>query len=594
VAHRPVLAAALLCPALALNQTVATPPNPTTTPSSPAVAPTAPIYQLPPLANPIGEADSAPIAGEQIFVKRIEVKGVSAFKPRVIAAIVAPYQKRVVTSGDLQTLRVALARLYTDKGYVNSVVLLPEQAPKDGVVVYQAIEGTLTKINVTGKSHLSSIYVTWRIRDRVDDPLNIIQLQDALKYLQTDANIQRLDARLAPGDAPGQSVLQISVDEQPRFAVGAGVDDHHTSITGETEGTVFFEARDLTGYGDDWRGSVVHTQGDTEGSGAFSIPVTANSSWLQLYYSRSSAGIIQQPFQALNIKETTRAYGLSLTEPIIDHTSNRFAVFVGAESDRSYTELLDIPFSFSPGAQNGVSEVAVVLGGIDWLLHGASSVTDLRLTYRRGIDALGATINNQGSQDSPFDTNPTGADGRFGLEQLQFIFIQRLNGFSWFSRLNDRAQFIARASGQWSQQPLMLLEKFAIGGVDTVRGFPENLIVRDDGTAATLEVQLPVPGYRAQPDSRDVVVAAFVDYGRSWDKVNTSPDNPLVNTTDALYIASAGVGVLWNPLQGLDAQMYWGRSIGNNFDAYDNPLNYAPNDLQKRGVHYSVNYIYRW
>jgi hemolysin activation/secretion protein len=235
-----------------------------------------------------------------------------------------------------------------------------------------------------------------------------------------------------------------------------------------------------------------------------------------------------------------------------------------------------------------------VLGGIDWLLHGASSVTDLRLTYRRGIDALGATINNQGSQDSPFDTNPTGADGRFGLEQLQFIFIQRLNGFSWFSRLNDRAQFIARASGQWSQQPLMLLEKFAIGGVDTVRGFPENLIVRDDGTAATLEVQLPVPGYRAQPDSRDVVVAAFVDYGRSWDKVNTSPDNPLVNTTDALYIASAGVGVLWNPLQGLDAQMYWGRSIGNNFDAYDNPLNYAPNDLQKRGVHYSVNYIYRW
>src|SRR6185503_10355014 len=99
----------------------------------------------------------------------------------------------------------------------------------------------------------------------------------------------------------------------------------------------------------------------------------------------------------------------------------RFSLFGGIASNRSYTELLGTPFSFSPGAQNGVAQVAAVLGGIDWLLHGRSTVTDLRLTYRRGIDALGATINSPSTANQLFNPNPTGADGRFGLEQLQFI-----------------------------------------------------------------------------------------------------------------------------------------------------------------------------
>jgi hypothetical protein len=41
--------------------------------------------------------------------------------------------------------------------------------------------------------------------------------------------------------------------------------------------------------------------------------------------------------------------------------------------------------------------------------------------------------------------------------------------------------------------------------------------------------------------------------------------------------------LLWKPISGLKAQVYWGRSIANNFNAYDNPLAYAPNDLQKDG-----------
>jgi len=471
--------------------------------------------------------------------------------------------------------------------------VLPDQESKDGLVVYQAVEGSLTRIEVSGKAKLRHRYVASRIRSHVDDPLNVNQLQYALRYLQQDPNVSRLDAALGPGDALGQSVLHVNVEEQPHFTAGIGVNNYQSSSIGATVGTVSFGVRDLSGWGEEFRGTVGHSRGDTLGSAVLTLPVNSRDGFVEAYFSRSSAAIIEKPFDSLNIKETTRTYGISLTQPLVESLDNRFSVFVGLESNRSYTELLGTPFSFSPGAQNGVAQVAAVLGGIDWLLHGRSTVTDLRLTYRRGIDALGATINSPSTANQLFNPNPTGADGRFGLEQLQFIHIARLNGLHIFEHVNDRAQLILRASGQLSQKPLLSLEKFTVGGVNTVRGFPENLLVRDNGFAATLELQLPLPGYKPQPNLRDLVFAPFIDYGRSWDKVNANPGNPLVDTSRADYIAAAGVGLLWNPLRGLDAKIYWGREIADQFHG-NNPLHFVPHDLQYHGIHFSLNYQLSW
>jgi len=587
--------ACAVLPMCVFAQTVVGPPNPQQ-PSSPnyrtPTVPAQPDYRLPALPQSPSEPAAAP-GGGQMFVSRIEVRGVTVFKPAVIATIVGPYQNRVVNDAELETVRVALTRLYIDKGYINSGVILPDQQATGGVVVFQAIEGKLTRVQVGGKTHLSPHYVTARIGAHVADPLNVMDVQYALRYLQQDPNVARLDARLGPGDGLGQAVAQVNIEDQPRFSAAIGADNFQSSSIGAEQGRVSVGARDLTGYGDEFNGTVSHSRGNTLGSGVLSVPVSAHNASAQAYYSRGDAVIIQQPFEALNIKETVRTYGISLTEPIVDRIDNRFAFFLGAESDRAATELLGTGFSFSPGAQNGVSAVAAIFGGLDWLIRGSTSVTDLRLTYRHGIDALGATIKKRGSNDELFNPNPTGADGRFGLEQLQFIYIERLNGFSVFSGLNDRAQLIVRASGQLTQQPLLSLEKFSVGGVDTVRGFPQNLFVRDNGAAATLELQMPVPGYRPEPRLLDLVVAPFVDYGRSWDKANEDQANPLNNTTVARYMAGAGVGLLWNPVKGLDARIYWGRSIANNLKDHD-PRPFLPHDAQFHGVYFAANYIVRW
>jgi hemolysin activation/secretion protein len=592
------LIAAAVCAALPgwlMAQTVGAPPNPNfPAPSTPGYrAPTVPVtpeYTLPSAPQAAPDASGSVATGGQLFVRHIEVRGVKVLNAALVQATVAPYENRMVSATELQGLRIALTQLYVNKGYINSGVLLPDQQIKDGLVVLQAIEGKLTRVRKVGKSKLSQHYVASRIMAHVDDPLNVTQLQTSLRYLQEDPNVARLDARLGPGDAPGQSVLQVQVDDQPRFYAGIGGDNYQSPSIGAEEGNLTFGARNLTGYGDDFKGTASHSGGNTVGSAVFSIPVTAHNAALQAYYSTGDAAIIQQPFKQLNVKETVRTYGLSLTLPLLDRLDNRLSVILGAESDRSDTKLLGTGFSFSPGAQNGVSDVTQVYGGLDWLLHAGSSVTDVRLTYRRGIDALGATENEPANVNLPSNPNPT---GEFGLEQLQFIHIQRLNGFSLFNTLNDRAQLIVRASGQYTQDPLLSVVKFPVGGVDTVRGFPANSFVRDDGAVATLELQMPVPGYRADAGLMNLVIAPFIDYGRSWDKDNADPGNPLDDTSVARYMASAGIGVLWNPFRGANLQVYWGRGIANNFRAFD-PRLYIPHDLQYDGVYFAVNYVYKW
>lgn len=579
--------AAVALPLSVLAQAPINPPNY----RQPSVSPPPdPSYTLPP--PPAALSPPAAGNGAAMLVKHVEVRGVRAFRPNVIRALVSPYENREVTSADLETLRIALTRLYVDKGFVNSGVVLPDQTANDGLVVYQAIEGKLSRIDVVGRTHLSPNYIRWRVRDEVPDPLNISDLQNALRYLQEDSNILKLDASLGAGDGLGQSVLRLAVEDQPRFSAGLGVDNHHTPSTGATAGNASLGFRDLSGYGEEFHGTFAHTRGDNDGSAFLSVPVAPNNTMVQAYFSLANAGIIQQPFGALNIDERTRIYGISLNTPVSNHLDNKVALFLGMESDRNATTLLGSGFSFSPGAQNGVSAATVIQGGVDWLLRGKSSVTDVRLTYKRGIDALGAT-RNTAPVDALFNPNPTGANGRFGLEQLQVEYIQRLNGWSWLSRLNDRAQLVARGAAQLSQNPLLIMEKYAIGGFDTVRGYSEDLLVRDNGANATLELQLPIPGYRAEPNFRDLAAATFIDYGRSWDKSNSTPGNPLVDTTNANYIASAGLGVLWNPLRGLDGQVYWGRGFANNFHG-DNPENFQPHDLQRHGFHFVLNYVYHW
>jgi hemolysin activation/secretion protein len=188
-------------------------------------------------------------------------------------------------------------------------------------------------------------------------------------------------------------------------------------------------------------------------------------------------------------------------------------------------------------------------------------------------------------------SNPTGADGKFNVFVVQGLYIKRLNSFSFMKNLNDRAQMIVRSTAQLSLDPLMSVEKLAIGGANTVRGYSENLLVRDNGAAATFELQFPVAGYSAQPGWSNLILSQFIDFGASWDDTDVDLLSSLRDTDEARYLLGAGVGVIWQPIAGLQAQIFWSLDASDNFDG-DDPRDSQSRDksLQDDGVHFAVSY----
>lgn len=549
-------------------------------------------FRLPALGEQAGVSPDQLSQASSVFVRQIEVNGVSAFDESEIDAITQPYTNRQVSSADLQVLRATLSQHYLAHNFINSGVILPDQRIVNGVVSFQAIEGILTRVEIAGDSHLNNRYLEGRLRRHLDEPLNIADIQYALRYLQNDPNIERLDAELSPGDAPGESVLRLAIDEAPRFRAGIGVDNYHSTSTGAEQATAYFSSRNLTGFGDVLNLSLGVSDGADNYSALLALPITRRNTQFQLYGSRSDSSIVEDRFAALDIDSLTNTWGVSVTQPVIDNLDTTLLLVLGYEDKHSETELLGIPFSFSPGAQNGESDTSVAQFAIDWTTRGTNYVFALRGNYRNGMDSGDATVFKPTTDEERL-LNPTGADGVFDVFQVQALFLRRLNTLSLFSALHDRGQFVFRTTSQFSGDPLMSLEKLGMGGINTVRGYPENLLVRDNGVAVTLELQIPLPGYTDTPGPRNLMVVPFLDYGRSWDDVDTDP-NPLRNTDDAKYIIGLGLGLMWEPLDGLHAQIFWGSDVGDNFEPGDDPREFRDTDLQDDGIHISITYMATW
>jgi hemolysin activation/secretion protein len=187
-----------------------------------------------------------------------------------------------------------------------------------------------------------------------------------------------------------------------------------------------------------------------------------------------------------------------------------------------------------------------------WTSRSRSDVFVARSTLSWGIDVLGATTHSD--HDIP--------DGRF---------VAWLGQFQWAHILPDfllRSLVLFRTDVQIANDPLLSLEQFAVGGMDTVRGYRENQLVRDNGVVSSLEVRIPILPDRLGPHAIEFV--PFVDYGHSWNVDATpSPKN----------LASIGMGLRYAFKDWFRVEAYWGGRLTS-----------APkpgNDVQNDGFHIS-------
>jgi hemolysin activation/secretion protein len=499
---------------------------------------------LAPLPPPAPEREILPTL--RVFIKEIRVVGSTVFSPEEISRVTAPYTNREVTAEDLEALRIALTRLYVDRGYINSGALLPDQSVKEGIVTYDIIEGQLTGINVGGNRWFRRGYLERRLALGAGPPLNVNTLQERFQLLLQDQRIERLNADLKPGVRRGEALLDVQVEERFPLRLWLDFNNYQSPSVGAERGILGLEHQNLTGNGDILTLQYGRSDGlDPLLDFKYSLPFTARDTTAIFQYRRNSFTVVEEPFADLDIETKSEIFTLGVRQPVYRTRNTEITLEFLGERLSQETFLLGEPFSLEPGARNGLSVVTALRAGQEFVYRTPNQVIAARSRFSFGLDALGSTIHDDNSPDS-----------RFFAWLGQFQLVRRLDFLPFLFR---DTQLIARSDLQVSDDPLLVLEQIAVGGRYTVRGYRENTLVRDNAFLASLEARVPL--ISNVPWADYLQLAPFYDYGRAW---NTERDTP-----DPWDISSVGIGLRWGasmrspvPVR-TDLEFYWGYALRN-------------------------------
>jgi len=505
------------------------------------------LLELPPVKPP--EAGHVPL-GVRVTVRKFRITGNTAISDAELAKVAAPFENRELGSAELEELRRQLTLLYVNRGYINSGAVIPDQRIADGMVEIRIIEGRLARIEVEGTEHFRESYFRDRIELRAGPPLNMGELEQGLQIRLRDPLVTSINAQLVPGERPGEAVLKTKIAEAPRYDLGASLDNKLSPSLGEAQLGLHGALRNLYGGGDVLTADISGAEGiPYDLLVRYRAPLTANDTTLGLYYERAKSEVVQSPFDVLEITSEIESFGLQLSRPVYQTASRDLLLGASLERRESKTSLLGVPFSFSPGVEDGKATVAVLRLAQDFVDRGRDQVVAARSVFSFGLDAFGSTVHD----DLP--------DSRFATWLVQFQWVRRL------SERGDQLHF--RASGQFANDSLLPIEQFSVGGLDSVRGFRTNQLVRDYGYNASLEYRFPV--FANPVGWRNLQLAVFSDTGGAKNKEGPNPT--------PTRLTGIGAGLIWSLGARYQAELYF---ADGRTDLSDQP----GHSLQDDGVHF--------
>ncbi|QTA83624.1 hemolysin activator HlyB C-terminal domain-containing [Desulfonema limicola] len=499
---------------------------------------------------------------DKIFIQKIRLNGNTVFSNKELSPLIKDYENKEVSAEELQELREALTQYYIVNGYVNSGAVIPDQEIKDGVVVLDIIEGRLTNFTVSGNSWLKKRYISSRVEDSIDikKPLNVKQLQEHLQLLKQDPLIDNINADLIPGFKLGESILNINVKEVRPYNMGMAFNNYKAPGIGAYQGELFLSHINLTGWGDALTMRYAITRGMDDYSADYTIPLHRKNTRFSIGIDRAKSVVVTQPFDFLDIESSAKTYSIKIWHPFYKNLSREFAMGLCFEKRESETSLLGQGFAFSKGVEpDGKSQISVLRFSQEWTDRSFTQVIAARSTFNIGLDIGGATINERGP------------DGEFFFWFGQFQWLRKLPFMD--------SQLVMKTDLRLSNDPLLPMEKFEIGGYASVRGYREQQLTSDNGITGSAELrlaltELKIPYLSEKAGEGLIQLCPFFDFGHAW---NTDAPDPEENT-----IYSSGLGLKWFINKRINADVYWGQALKNISRSSDY-------DLQDDGFHFQIS-----
>ncbi|HON72010.1 MAG TPA: POTRA domain-containing protein, partial [bacterium] len=375
-------------------------------------------------------------------VSDFEFKGNEVLKSEELGKELDKYKGRTLSINLLKEMVTCIQELYNKNGYP-ACVILNAYSNDSGVVTFEIGEGKISKIEIKGNNKTKDYVILREMETKVGSVLNADKLQKDLQKIFNLGYFSDIKADIRASETPGEIILTIEVVEQ---------------LTGQANGGLAYSTRDglslLLGISDSNLLGTGRKLGLSLNIGLTARDISLNYTEPYIFGDLSTLDCLLISRQAENsdiigtstvkYNEDRKTLDLTLSRPIDSNLRGTVGVSCNDiiySPDEDGTTLPDI-------LQSGLSN-AILLGV-------ARDTRDVVFNPTKG-DYYGTSIKFGG-----------------GILGGDFSFTKLTLDMRWYKPVTDKETVAINYTWNFGSGNLPYIEKSSVGGVNSVRGLPEN------------------------------------------------------------------------------------------------------------------------
>ena len=491
---------------------------------------------------------------DSIVLKRFEVINNRVIPDADLNALLKPYLFRPIGFIELLEVQQAITQLLVERGYITSGAYISPQTIEDRTVKIEIIEGRIEEIKIYGLKHLRSEYIRSRIETVTNPPLNRAKLLNILQLLQLNPRIDNISAELSQGINPGESLLEIEIEEANTFSTRLTFDNYQAVSVGSQSRELVLADRNVLGFGDRLEVDYINTPSSNSLAGlSYTLPLGARDNEFQVVYGYSNSSITSEPFQDLDLSSRSSYIETSYRHPVARSPKQEIALGFSFSHQNSQLFLMDVGFpTLARGTDvEGVTKISALRITQEYNTRSDRHVFAVNSQFSIGVDAFEATINSGETPDSQF-------------------FVWRGQA-QYLQQLGESTNFLLRGDIQLADRPLVALEQFRAGGASSVRGYRRDRSLGDNGLFLSTELRQRI--WQTVDGNFSLELNPFFDFGRVWNNDDLTIEN---NT-----LASLGLGLQLFLNDTFNARIDWGLPLIAD-------KGFQSNSLQDNGLYFSL------
>ena len=433
-----------------------------------------------------GEKRQALPTSLKFTLTSVNITGVTLLKPQQFTPLYQSLIGKEISLADIQTVADAIRSQYKARQYLTTTVVVPEQEIKNGVVEILVIEGRMGKLKVEGNKHfpLQSVVNAFHIKE--GDLLNFRQMLTDILRLNQSSDLQGRTV-ISAGEKLGTSDITLKVHDRSPWHVGMSEDNAGTRLTGKYRTGFTVRSTNATGQLDTLFLSTSLSRYSFGQSASYRIPVGNGSTKLgfDATYFRMRIG---REYYPQGIKGTSQIYTPQVIQELWFDDRSQGSAILGMDVKSIYKTALNV--------KTADDQLRIPFLALD--ISEEDAYGQMIFNPRVNVsteDFLGASERGHLSASRP------GTDGKF---------VKYEQGFSRIQRMPLDTYATLRIDVQVASRTLPSSDQIQLGGMNSVRGYPEGDFMADSGGFVNVDWFVPV---LPQPWHNQIIPVVFMDYG---------------------------------------------------------------------------------